>query len=51
MYYMPWFFTPQNPGRGAIMQQMLMLWVVGAHWTNVNSNIANPNTFTMVVTF
>jgi hypothetical protein len=53
VHYMPWFFAPQNPGTGVTSYATNVnasgSW--GSHWTNVNSNTANPNTFTTVTDY
>ncbi|MEI9935164.1 MAG: hypothetical protein WDM71_10025 [Ferruginibacter sp.] len=49
---MPWFFAPQNPVTGTNYSTNVNAsgsW--GQHWTNVNSNSANPNTFATVTDY
>jgi len=54
IHYMPWFTAPENPGSGVTNYPYGVTGVTnewGAHWSQVNSNTANPNTFTTVTDY
>src|ERR1700739_2526225 len=53
IHYMPWFTAPDNPVTGTTYPIAATgtanAW--GCHWTTVNSNSANPNTYTTVTNY